>query len=97
MAKDMSRFDASVTQDIGKHYSLAAEELLQAYQRNKEASRHHESGAFKAALHHSKLSKHHAFNAHAHLNEALSLNERLDGLDFSTSTHLAASGAAPAQ
>jgi hypothetical protein len=33
----------------------ASEELLYANLRNKEAARHHQSGAFKAALHLAKL------------------------------------------
>jgi hypothetical protein len=66
---------------ITEHYRRAAEELLYAYQRNKEATRHHESGAFKAASHHAKLSKNHSFIAHEHLREAVSKSERLKELD----------------
>ena len=68
---------------ITDHYRRASEELLHAYQRNKEATRHHESGAFKAALHHARLSKHHSFNAHEHLKEALSICEKMHGADSS--------------
>ena len=66
--------------NIGDHYRRASEELLHAYQRNKEAARHHEAGAFKAALHHAKLSKHHSFNAHEHLKEALNISEKMGDL-----------------
>jgi hypothetical protein len=63
---------------MSDHYRKASEELLHAYQRNKEAARHHEAGAFKAALHHAKLSKHHSFNAHEHLKDALGIAEKLE-------------------
>jgi hypothetical protein len=66
---------------ISEHYRRAAEELLYAYQRNKEATRHHESGAFKAASHHAKLSKNHSFIAHEHLKEAVVKSERLKAID----------------
>lgn len=66
---------------ITEHYRRAAEELLYAYQRNKEATRHHESGAFKAASHHAKLSKNHSFIAHEHLKEAVGKSERLKEID----------------
>jgi len=65
-------------QNMSQHYKQASEELLHAYQRNKEAARHHEAGAFKAALHHAKLSKHHSLNAHTHLADALGMAEKLD-------------------
>ncbi|PUE11612.1 hypothetical protein B9Z51_04825 [Limnohabitans sp. T6-5] len=68
---------------ITEHYRKASEELLHAYQRNKEAMHHHEVGAFKAALHHARLSKHHSFNAHEHLNEALEISEKMHGVDVS--------------
>lgn len=70
--------DVAYAQHIADHYQRASEELLYAYQRNKEASRHHESGAFKAALHHAKLSRHHSFNAHEHLKEALQISEKMN-------------------
>jgi hypothetical protein len=31
-------------------------------------------------LHHAKLSKHHSFNAHEHLKEALGIAERIDAV-----------------
>jgi hypothetical protein len=70
--------EAAYAQHIADHYRQASEELLYAYQRNKEAARHHESGAFKAALHHAKLSRHHSFNAHEHLKEALQISEKMN-------------------
>ena len=66
---------------VSEHFRRASEELLHAYQRNKEASRHHEAGAFKAALHHVKMSKHHAFNAHEHLKDALLISEKIGQMD----------------
>lgn len=66
---------------VSEHYRRAAEELLYAYQRNKEASRHHESGAFKAASHHAQLSKNHSFIAHEHLKEAVLKSRELKEVD----------------
>ena len=54
--------------------------MLFTCQHNKVAACHHPSGAFKAALHHAKLSKHHSFNAHEHLKEALGIAERIDAV-----------------
>lgn len=67
---------------VSEHFRRASEQLLHAYQRNKEANRHHEAGAFKAALHHVKLAKHHAFNAHEHLKEALLISEKIGHMDM---------------
>lgn len=78
MAQENQRIENACAQHIEQHYLRASEELLHAYQRNKEACRHHEAGALKAALHHAKLSKHHAFNAHEHLKEVLSIHEKMD-------------------
>ncbi|WP_090141596.1 hypothetical protein [Limnohabitans sp. DM1] len=61
---------------VCNHYRKASENLLHAYQRNKEAARHHEVGAFKAALHHARLSKQHTFDAHEHLKEVLTICEK---------------------
>jgi hypothetical protein len=85
--------DAAYAQHIADHYQRASEELLYAYQRNKEASRHHESGAFKAALHHAKLSRHHSFNAHEHLKEALQISEKMNTLLVGSEQHPGAAGA----
>ena len=78
MADIPKTHEAEYTQNMSQHYKQASEELLHAYQRNKEAARHHEAGAFKAALHHAKLSKHHSFNAHEHLKDALGIAEKLE-------------------
>ena len=78
MTQEDKILENAYAQHIGQHYQRAAEELLHAYQRNKEAGRHHEAGALKAALHHAKLSKHHAFNAHEHLKEVLSIHEKMN-------------------
>ena len=73
--------ESAYAKHVSEHFRRASEELLHAYQRNKEASRHHEAGAFRAALHHVKLSKHHAFNAHEHLKEALLITEKIGAID----------------
>ncbi len=62
---------AEEEQAIFDLYQRAAQELLLAYQRNKEATRHHGSGAFRAALHHARLSCVHSSAAHEHLVHAL--------------------------
>ncbi len=78
MTHENQLIENAYAQHIGEHYQRTSEELLHAYQRNKEAGRHHEAGALKAALHHAKLSKHHAFNAHEHLKEVLSIHEKIN-------------------
>jgi hypothetical protein len=78
MTQEHPTLESADNDHIGDHYRRACEQLLHAYQRNKEAARHHEAGAFKAALHHAKLSKHHSFNAHEHLKEVLSISEKMD-------------------
>ena len=77
---------------VSEHFRRASEELLHAYQRNKEAARHHEAGAFKAALHHAKLSKHHSFNAHEHLKEALSISEKMADMTSPSIGQIGSSG-----
>ena len=72
--------ESAYSQHMSDHYRRASEELLYAYQRNKEAARHHEAGAFRAALHHAKLSKHHSFNAHEHLKDVMVLAEKIDAV-----------------
>jgi hypothetical protein len=62
---------AEEVQAIFDLYQRAAQELLLAYQRNKEATRHHGSGAFRAALHHARMSCMHSAAAHEHLAQAL--------------------------
>lgn len=81
MTDEIKLIEKAFVDTMTDRYQRASEELLYAYQRNKEASRHHESGAFKAALHHAKLSKHHAFNAHEHLKEALHTAEKMLALE----------------
>lgn len=63
--------EQAFAQSMRDHYKQASDELLHAYQCNKQAAHHHEAGAFKAALHHAQLCKHHTFNAHANLMEVL--------------------------
>jgi phage-related minor tail protein len=81
MSDQQRILEMAYAQHVSEHYRRASEELLHAYQRNKEANRHHDAGAFKAALHHVKLSKHHAFNAHEHLKEALLISEKIGEVD----------------
>ena len=71
MNKTEVHLDAHEVQAISALYQKAAQELLHAYQCNKEATRHHSSGAFRAALHHARLSCTHSSAAHAHLAQAL--------------------------
>ncbi len=85
MSQENQLLGKAFAEHIGEHYQRASDELLHAYQRNKEAGRHHEAGAFKAALHHAKLSKHHAFNAHEHLKEVLVIHEKMKATDASAS------------
>ncbi len=81
MSDENRMIESAYALHVSEHFRRASEELLHAYQRNKEANRHHEAGAFKAALHHVKLSKHHAFNAHEHLKEALLISEKIGQMD----------------
>jgi hypothetical protein len=78
MTDEIKLIETAYVKHMGDHYKQASEELLHAYQRNKEAARHHEAGAFRAALHHAKLSKHHSFNAHEHLKDVLDIAEKLE-------------------
>lgn len=64
-------------QAAGALYQQAAQALLLAYQRNKEATRHHSHGAYRAALHHARMSCEHVAAAHEHLERALALSMRL--------------------
>jgi len=91
MSDEKQLIESAYAQHVSEHFRRASEELLHAYQRNKEASRHHEAGAFRAALHHVKLSKHHAFNAHEHLKEALLITEKIGAIDGPLSMRGAAS------
>lgn len=69
--------DAADVQAVAEHYQQAAQALLLAYQRNKEATRHHSDGAFRAALHHARQSCEHVSAAHAHLDQALMLSRKI--------------------
>jgi hypothetical protein len=84
MTRENQVLETAFAENIGEHYRRASDELLHAYQRNKEAARHHEAGAFKAALHHATLSKHHAFNAHEHLKEAMNISEKMNGMSVAS-------------
>lgn len=79
MTSKSTRTEKNFADSVAELCQRASEELRYAYQRNKEAFRHHEAGAFKAALHHAKLSTHHASNAHAHLQNALHAAEMNQG------------------
>lgn len=81
MSDEIRMIESAYALHVSEHFRRASEELLHAYQRNKEANRHHDAGAFKAALHHVKMSKHHAFNAHEHLKEALLISEKIGQMD----------------
>ncbi len=85
MTHDQQMIESAYALHVSEHFRRASEQLLHAYQRNKEASRHHDAGAFRAALHHVKLSKHHAFNAHEHLKEALLISEKIGQMDVPVS------------
>ncbi len=80
MSDENQRIETAYVEHMNDHFRRASEELLNAYQRNKEAARQHQCGAFKAALHHAKLSQQHSFNAHEHLKEALGIAERIDAV-----------------
>ena len=64
-------------QAIADLFQCAAQELLHDYQRNKEATRHHASGAFRAALHHARMSCRHSSAAHEYLTHALERSGRM--------------------
>lgn len=83
MSDDEELIESAYALHVSEHFRRASEELLHAYQRNKEASHHHEMGAFKAALHHVKLSAQHAFNAHAHIRDALRISEKIGEMEVS--------------
>ena len=68
-------------QGIAELYQRAAQELLHAYQRNKEATRHHGSGAYRAALHHARMSCLHSAAAHECLTLALERSGQLSACD----------------
>lgn len=79
-------------QAAGDLYQQAAQALLLAYQRNKEATRHHSQGAYRAALHHARLSCEHVAQAHERLEQALALSSGLSGLAHDVQTPSAPGG-----
>jgi hypothetical protein len=87
MTDEIHLIEQAFVESMSDHYKRASEELLHAYQRNKEAARHHDAGALKAAVHHAKLSRHHAFNAHEHLKEALHVAEKIQAMPTRTPMH----------
>lgn len=87
MSDEIHLIEQAFVESISDHYRRASEELLHAYQRNKEAARHHEAGALKAAVHHAKLCKHHTFNAHEHLKEVLHAAEKIQAMAPRTTLH----------
>ena len=72
-----STADSTTVQAVTDLFQSAAQELLLAYQRNKEATRHHASGAFRAALHHARMSCVHSAAAHECLMQALEKSREL--------------------
>lgn len=71
MTDEIQLIEQAFAQSLSEHYKQASDELLHAYQCNKQAAQHHAAGALKAALHHAKLCRHHTFNAHEHLKDVL--------------------------
>ncbi len=77
MDKALIEVTSAQAQDVSDLYRTAAQELLLAYQRNKEATRHHDRGAFRAALHHARMSCVHAAAANDCLTQALEKSGQL--------------------
>lgn len=71
MTKGRNFLSFNVNENIVDHYGKAAEELLYAYQTNKEASRYYVAGALKAAKYHAQMAQNHSFIAHEHITEAM--------------------------
>lgn len=84
MATEAASLVAADVLAVTAHYQEAAQDLLLAYQRNKQATRHHRDGAFRAALHHAHMSCEHVAQAHIHLEQALVLSKRLSALSGSS-------------
>lgn len=78
-------------QAIAHFHQRAAQELLLAYQSNKEAKRHHASGAIRAALHHACLSLSHSWAAHACLSQVLEKSNVLSASPWNGQVGAAAS------
>lgn len=47
MSDENQLIETAYVEHMSDHFRRASEELLYAYQSNKEAARHHQSGAFK--------------------------------------------------
>ena len=77
MDKALIEVTSAQAQAVSDLYRTAAQELLLAYQRNKEATRHHDRGAFRAALHHARMSCVHAAAANDCLTQALEKSGQL--------------------
>lgn len=77
MDKALIEVTSVQAQALSDLYRTAAQELLLAYQRNKEANRHHDRGAFRAALHHARMSCVHAAAANDCLTQALEKSGQL--------------------
>jgi len=81
---EFSSLDARADAQAMAHFHhRAAQELLLAYQSNKEAKRHHASGAVRAALHHARLSLSHSWAAYACLSQVLEKSSVLSAASWS--------------
>lgn len=81
MAESIFPTHSSDVQNAADFYQRAAQALLLAYQRNKEATRHHARGAFRAAHYHARMSAEHATDAEIQLEKALALSKILSDQD----------------
>lgn len=77
MSSPLEVIDQDMVQVLAQLYQDAAQELLHAYQSHKEATSLNQRRAFRAALHHARLSCSHSSAAHAHLMSALAHYTRL--------------------
>ncbi len=84
MDKALIEVTSAQAQAVSDLYRTAAQELLLAYQRNKEATRHHDRGAFRAALHHARMSCVHAAAANDCLTQALEKSGQLSSSCMAT-------------
>jgi len=84
MDKALIEVTSAQAQAVFDLYRIVAQELLLAYQRNKEATRHHDRGAFRAALHHARMSCVHAAAANDCLTQALEKSGQLSASCMAT-------------
>ncbi len=77
MKNDVIEVASQDAQAVEELYHAAAQQLLLAYQRNKQATRHHGAGAIKAALYHARMSCVHAAAANECLIQALEKSGQL--------------------